>query len=92
MIIHTGAQAAQLGMQVGTTLNSTFLPDAIVCTDTPDRGCVAWRGGLFNTSSSSSWTKDIGAITFNGSVLNAGWDYLNAAGYQSNYPSNLRHV
>lgn len=70
-------------MQLGTTLNSTFLPDAKVCTTTIDRACVAWRGGLFNTSSSDSWVKDIGATAYNGSVLNAGWDYLNVDGYLS---------
>ncbi|CUS09968.1 unnamed protein product [Tuber aestivum] len=79
-----GSDKQVLAMQLGTTLNSTFIPDGDkVCkndgsTDEPPGkfGCVFWRGGLFQPAKSKTWEKDTGVEPYNGSVRNAGWDYL----------------
>ncbi|KAG0132178.1 aspartic peptidase domain-containing protein [Tuber indicum] len=79
-----GSNKQVLAMQLGTTLNSTFIPDGDkVCkndgsTDEPPGkfGCVFWRGGLFQPASSKTWVKDTGVEPYNGSVRNEGWDFL----------------
>ncbi|RPA99572.1 hypothetical protein L873DRAFT_1905426 [Choiromyces venosus 120613-1] len=79
-----GSSRQILAMQLGTTLNSTFIPDGDkVCkndgsTDEPPGklGCVFWRGGLFQPAKSTTWEKDTGVVPYNGSVKNEGWDYL----------------
>ncbi|KAH0610742.1 uncharacterized protein H6S33_011169 [Morchella sextelata] len=81
-----GSQNVALGMQVGTTLNSSFMPESSVCTANIDRGCVFWRGGIFDLQSSKSWRYEDRTEGYNASRRNAGWDYLNEAQYAGSDP------
>jgi len=93
-----GSNEQILAMQLGTTLNSTFIPDGDkVCkndgtTDEPPGkfGCIFWRGGLFQPAKSSSWLKDTGVVPYNGSVRNEGWDYLHQDMYTRMYTAKPR--
>ncbi|KAI5841968.1 aspartic peptidase domain-containing protein [Morchella snyderi] len=81
-----GSQNVPLGMQVGTTLNSSFMPESSVCTANIDRGCVFWRGGIFDLDSSTTWVPEDRTQEYNASRRNAGWDYLNEADYAGSDP------
>lgn len=84
-----GSQNVALGMQVGTTLNSSFMPESSVCTTTIDRGCVFWRGGIFDLQSSTSWRYEDRTEGYNASRKNSGWDYLNEAQYKGMLGSGI---
>jgi hypothetical protein len=53
-------------------------------------GCLAWRGGLFDMNSSTTWVPDTKTIDYyNGTATNDGWDFLNRKSYQC-LSSNLK--
>lgn len=79
---HIGSEPALLSMQVGTTLNSTFIADTAVCSSRIDNGCVFWRGGLYQNTS-DTWEPDMKTKDYPAAKSNKGWDYLNEEKYKS---------
>ncbi|KAL7266801.1 hypothetical protein RUND412_010635 [Rhizina undulata] len=80
-----GSLEKRLSLNVGTTLNTTFIPDGdLICNAlAPDsRQCYFWRGGVFAPRNSTSWVEDLNTVAYNGSASNQGYDYVNGRNYQ----------
>ncbi|KAI5778626.1 hypothetical protein EDC01DRAFT_756865 [Geopyxis carbonaria] len=86
--IQVGDARKPLAVGFGTTHNATFISNSDnvnMCNSSSPgyKGCVWWRGGLYNINGSdSSFTKDMETFpNVNGTVSNAGFDFLNRDKY-----------
>ncbi|KAI5814970.1 aspartic peptidase domain-containing protein [Pyronema omphalodes] len=82
-----GNPLVTFGIRPAATLNSTFISASeSICNSSAAEfpGCLAWRGGLFDMNSSSTWVSDTRTTDYyNGTSTNDGWDFLNRKSYQS---------